>query len=201
MDLQAQSHFSKARLVPYAMNKGIEEEVNCLVEEGTLELVEYSDWAAPIVAVPDKKSVCLSGDFRITVNPVSKLHRYTIPRIEDLFGGLQKGKTFSTIDLKQAYQQIKLDPASQKYLVINTHRGLFKYTRLRYGVSSASGIFRQAMEQLLRGIPGVVVYIDDILVTGPTESEHLHALEEVLKRLANADYVLRKTNATSCSRR
>ena len=42
------------------------------------------------------------------------------------------------------------------------------------------------MEQLLRGIPGVVVYIDDILITGQTETEHLHALYEVLKRLANA---------------
>ena len=170
------------------MKKGIEEELDRLVEEGTLEPVEYSDWAAPIVAVlkPDKKSVRLCGDFRTTVNPVSKLHRYPIPQVEDLFAGLQEGKMFSTIDLKQAYQQIKLDPASQTYLVINTHRGLFQYTQLPYGVSSAPGIFQQAMEQLLRGIPGVVSYIDYILVTGPTESKHLHALEEVLKRLANA---------------
>ena len=131
------------------------------------------------VLKPDKKSVRICGDFRTTVNPVSKLHRYPIPRVEDLFAGLEKGKTFSTIDLKQ-------DPASQKYLVINTHRGLFKYTLLPYGVSSAPGIFQQAMEQLLRGLPGVVVYIDDILVAGSTEKEHLQALEEVLKRLANA---------------
>ena len=188
IDPQAQPRFSKARSVPYAMKKGIEEELDRLVEEGTLQPVDYSDWAAPIVAVlkPDKKSVRICGDFRTTVNPVSKLHRYPVPRVEDLFAGLVKGKTFSTIDLKQAYQQMKLDPASQKYLVINTHRGLFKYTRLPYGVSSAPGLFQQAMEQLLRGIPGVVVYIDDILVTGQTEAEHLHALDEVLKRLANA---------------
>ena len=129
IDLQAQPRFNKDRSVLYAMKEGIEEELDRLVKEGKLEPVEYSDWAAPIVAVlkPDKKLVCLCGDFRTTVNPVSKLHCYPIPRVEDLFAGLQKGKTFSTIDLKHAYQQIKLDPASQKYLVINTHRGLFQY--------------------------------------------------------------------------
>jgi len=57
--------------------------------------------------------------------------------------------------------------------VINTHRGLFKFTRLPYGVNTAPGIFQHAMEQMLGDIPGVVVYMDDILVTGPTEAEHL----------------------------
>ena len=70
--------------------------------------------------------------------------------------------------------------------MINTHRGLFRYTRLPYGVSSAPGLFQKAMEQLLRGIPGVAVYIDDILVTGSTEADHLRSLEEVLKHLNSA---------------
>ncbi len=81
---------------------------------------------------------------------------------------------------------MKLDSQSRKYVVINTHRGLFRYTRLPYGVSSAPGLFQRAMEQMLRGIPGVVIYMDDILITGETEVEHLNSLEEVLKRLTKA---------------
>ena len=48
------------------------------------------------------------------------------------------------------------------------------------------------MESLLSGIPGVVVYIDDILITGKTEEAHLAALEEVLKRLSNAGLRLKR---------
>ena len=71
--------------------------------------------------------------------------------------------------------------------MISTHKGLYRYTRLPYGVSSAPGIFQKVMEQLLQGIPGVTVYIDDILVTGETVEDHLNSLEEVLKRLAKAE--------------
>ena len=55
------------------------------MSEGTLEPVQFSEWAAPIVPVlkKDKQSICICGDFRRTVNPVSKLDRYPIPKVED----------------------------------------------------------------------------------------------------------------------
>ena len=74
----------------------------------------------------DGNSVCICGDFSITVNPVSKLDRYPIPRVEDLFARLNKGKYFSKLDLSQAYQQVPLDEDSKQYVVINTQRGLFR---------------------------------------------------------------------------
>ena len=67
--------------------------------------------------------------------------------------------------------------------MINTHMGLFKYTRLPYGVSCAPGIFQRFMENVLQGIPKVTVYTDDILITGNTDEEHLKTLAEVLRRL------------------
>ena len=66
-------------------------------------------------------------------------------------------------------------------MVISTHKGLFRYNRLPYGISSVPGIFQQTMDNLVQGVPGVVVYIDDVLITGPTNEEHLKSLEEVLK--------------------
>ena len=195
VEADATPKFCKARTVPYAMHQKVGEEIDRLVSEGTLEPVDHSDWAAPVVAVlkSDKKSVRLCGDFRMTVNPVSKLNRYPIPKVEDLFATLEGGATFTKLDLSQAYLQLKLDPESRKYVVINTHKGLFRYTRLPYGISSAPGIFQKVMESLLQGIPQVAVYIDDILITGASESEHLQSLEEVLRRLERAGLRAKKS--------
>ena len=68
-------------------------------------MVEVAEWAAPIVAVlkPDKTNIRICGDFKQTVNPVSSLDKYPIPKIEDLFSTLAGGKVFSKIDLSQAY--------------------------------------------------------------------------------------------------
>ena len=172
----------------------VEDELKRLVEEGTLKPVDYAEWAALIVAVlkSDSKSVRVCGDFRMTVNPVSRLNRYSLPKVEDLFATLAEGKIFTKLDLTQAYQQLKLDTLSQKYVVINTRKGLFQYTRLPFGVSSAPGIFQKTMETLLRGIPGVIVYLDDILISRATEAEHIQSLEEVLKRLSEAGLQAKK---------
>ena len=94
--------------------------------------------------------------------------------------------------MSQAYSQLPLSPDSRKLVVINTHRGLFQFNRLPFGVSSAPGIFQRVVESLLSGIPGVVVYLDDILVTGSSEESHLAALELVLQHLSTAGLRLRK---------
>ena len=187
--------FNPARSVPYALRDKVEKELQRLQEEGTIEPVEFAEWAAPIVPVlkRDRNTVRICGDFSVTVNPVSKLDRYPIPKVEDLFARLSKGKHFSKLDLSQAYQQVPLEEDSKKYVVINTHRGLFWYTRLPYGISSAPGIFQRVIESILQGIDGVVVYLDDILITGASKEAHLKTLEEVLSRLDRAGLSVKKS--------
>ena len=59
-------------------------------------------------------------------------------------------------------------------------------------MSLAPGIFQRVMESPLNGIPGVVVYIDDILVTSKMTEEHLKALDEVLSQLEKAGLCLQE---------
>ena len=92
------------------------------------------------------------------------------------------GERFTKLDLTHAYQQMLLDNESRQYLTINTHKGLHRYTRLPFGVSSAPAIFQRTTDTILAGIPKVACYIDDI-ITGEDEESHLKNLEEVLKRL------------------
>jgi len=93
------------------------------------------------------------------------------------------GKKFTKLDLKHAYQQMQLEDNVKDLVTINTHKGFYQFTRLPFGIASAPALFQRAMDTILQGIPHVLCYIDDILITGRTEEEHLHNLEEVLKRL------------------
>ena len=61
--------------------------------------------------------------------------------------------------------------------------GLFRYTRLPFGLASAPLIFQKVMDTVLQGLPKVICYLDDILVSGATKEEHVKNLENVLQRL------------------
>lgn len=76
------------------------------------------------------------------------------------------------IDLKQAYLQMEVDEASKPYVTINTHRGLYQYQRLPYGIASAPALWQRAMDQVLQGIEGVQCYIDNIIISGKEKEEH-----------------------------
>lgn len=190
---EAKPKYFKARPLPYALREKVETELTRLETEGIIEPVDFSEWAAPIVPiVKQDKSLRICGDYKVTVNQVSKLDNYPIPKTEDLLAVLGGGDKFTKLDMSQAYQQLRLDENSKKYTTINTHRGLYQYTRLPYGVSSAPGIFQRTMDNLLQGIPQVVVRVDDILVTGNDNATHLQNLETVLERLENAGLRLRQ---------
>ena len=121
---------------------------------------------------------------------------YPIPTAEDILATLAESKYFSKLDLSQAYNQLPLDDHSRKYTTINTPRGLFQYTRLPFGISSAPSIFQRVLENVLEGIPKTSNYLDDILVAGNSEEEHLENLDRVLSRLEEAGLRL---NRSKCS--
>ena len=106
---------------------------------------------------------------------------------------MSAGKRFTKLDIAHAYQQIPLNEDSRNSVSINTHKGLFRYNRLPFDVHSAPAIFQRAMEGLLGDIPSTVVYIDDILITGEMEEEHLHNIDTVMSQLKEAGLTLRKT--------
>ena len=160
---------------------------------GLFEPVKYSSWAAPIVTAPKASGeVRICGDYRLTVNKVSPLERYPMPKTEELFTLFQGAKVFTKLDLKSAYSQLRLQESSRKYLAINTHKGILVPTRLAFGYASAPAIFQRYMETLLAGIAGVGVLIDDVIVSAGSEEEHLQRLEEVLKRFSEAGLRLQR---------
>ena len=176
--------FCRPRTVPFAITEKVGSELDRLEEAGVLRKVEYSEWAAPIVPVPKKDgSLRLCGDYKVTVNPALNVDQYPLPKPADLLSSLAGGQRFSKLDLTSAYQQVPLDEISAKLTTINTHQGLYEYTRLPFGVASAPAVFQRIMDTMLQGMPSVICYLDDILITGRNEAEHLRNLEKVLHRL------------------
>ena len=106
---------------------------------------------------------------------------------------------FSKLDMSNAYLQLPLEEASQECVVINTHKGLFKHHRLPFGVSTAPSVFQRVMDTVLQDLKGVVAFIDDILVTGETEEEHLQNLDAALQRLKKQVSPSRRSNAPFCN--
>lgn len=140
---------------------------------------------APIVPViKANRTVRISEDFKVTINPWLDVEQYPLaPRPEELFASLRGGKKFTTLDFADAFLQMELDQESQSYLVANTHKGLFKYKRLPFGVCSASALFQRVMDTILQGLGGIVAYQDDILVTGSNTQEHIEHLEKEFTNL------------------
>ena len=176
--------FHKARQVPYALRPKIELELDRLEEAGVLSKVDWSEWASPIVPVVKRNgAVRICGDFKVSINPQIQVDQYPLPRVEDVFATLSGGKKFSKLDLRQAYLQMPVEEKSKEYLTVNTHKGLYRYNRLAFGVASAPAVWQRTMDQVLAGIPKVQCIIDDMIITGESNDEHLHVMELVLKRL------------------
>ena len=142
--------FCRARATPYALCEAIETDLMHLQQMGVIENVKYSDWATPVVPVPKPDgTVRLCRDFKVTVNLLLQIGKYPIPKAEDLLTVLVGGQKFSKLDFSQAYQPMLLHPDDRKYTTINTHPGLFQYTRLPFGIVSAPAIFQHQMEKIL----------------------------------------------------
>ena len=121
-----------------------------------------------------------------------------MPKPKELLSTLAGGQYFAKLDLSHAYNQVKINEDSKHITTINTHRGLFQYNRLCFGINSASGIFQRYTENLMKGLDRVLVFSDDILLSGVTKEDFLSTLNKVLTRIKNAGVRLNKEKCNWC---
>lgn len=175
--------FHRAYPVPLRLQDKVEAELNRLVDDKVLEKVDFSNWASPIVIAPKSNGdirICI--DAKATINPFMKVQQHPLPHIDEIFASLVNCNCFTVIDLSNAYLQLEVEEASKEFLTINTHRGLFRYNRLPFGVASAVAIFQSIIERILCGLEGVKAFLDDVIIGGRTMSECKDRVWEVLRR-------------------
>ena len=181
------------RRIPFPLLPLVEAELKRMKDEGIIEEVtEPTEWCAPIVPVPKK-----NGQVRICVdlkklNEAVKRERYVLPSLDDIAPSLQGSKVFSKLDAASGFWQIPLHTESSKLTTFITPFGRFCFRRLPFGISSAPEIFQRLMTDLLQGIPGTKVIMDDILIYGKSIEEHDSHLDGVLDTVQRSGLKLNK---------
>ena len=116
----ATPQFHQPHSISYAMKGAIERELDHLEQTRVIEKVSRSEWTAPIVAVPKQDgTVCICGNYKVTVNKELDIDEYPLSRSEDLMTSLTRGQKFSNLDLLAVYQQMSLAEESHQFVMIN----------------------------------------------------------------------------------
>ncbi|XP_055543055.1 uncharacterized protein K02A2.6-like [Wyeomyia smithii] len=179
--------------VPAAYREAARQRLHEMESRGIIERVTSApSWISGMSAVPKGKN-----DFRLVVNmraPNRAINReyFRLPLVEEMKVKLYGAKFFSKLDLSNAFHHLELSKESRDLTTFLTEDGMYRFTRLMFGVNCAPEAFQREMMRILKDVGNIIVYIDDILIFAQT-------LEELHKSVAKVLKILKETlNTGKC---
>ncbi|XP_072182212.1 uncharacterized protein [Diadema setosum] len=174
---------------PYRANpekmQHLQSEVEYMLEHNIVE-PSTSAWSSPCVLVPKPDgSYRFCTDYR-KVNSCTKSDCFPIPRVDDCIDRIGKASYVSKFDLLKGYWQIPLTQRAKEISAFVTSKGLFQYTVMPFGMKNAPATFQRMMNELICGLDGCEVYIDDVVVYSDSWDDHVRTVKELFKRLSAA---------------
>ena len=173
---------------PYALSlverAELRRQLTILLSRGWVRAVATADHAASVffVTKPGSAKMRLVCDWRAT-NAATQPNVFPLPRISTLLASIHGSRLFTALDLTDAFWQVRLSDDSLPHSVVTTPFGLFQFRVMSFGLTDAPSTFQALLSHVLRGIPGVCVYLDDILIHSRDPATHLATLSLVLARL------------------
>ena len=177
--------------IPEKLKVEIDRQIDELLEDGLIS-ESTSAWAHPIVCVakPDN-SIRLCVNY-VDVNASTIPDKTPMPRIDDLVQEVGKSNFISTLDCTSGYWQIEVHPESRDKTAFITHRGLFHWNVLSFGLKNAGATFQKTINTILKDYRKYAcAYIDDTSVHSNTWEEHLVHLDAVLTAFENSGMTLK----------
>ncbi|CAI7755970.1 unnamed protein product [Closterium sp. NIES-53] len=127
----------------------------------------------------------MCGDYR-ALNKITVADRYSMPMAEEIFDKLAEGVFFTTLDLRQGFNQIKIREELIKKTAFHGPDGLYEWLYMPFGLRNASAVFQRVMDSVLRGLECAACYIDDVVIFSTTEQQHLQDVERTLTAIEAA---------------
>ena len=195
-----QSMFCKARKITLPLQDKVTEKLEQMVRQGILEPVQPEGVtnASPVVWQTRKSGelrICV--DLKVHINGKVMDGDYPIPDMETIFHNLHGASYFGKIDLSDAYYQIELDEEAKDICTINTSQQLFKMCRIPQGLKNSSSIFQNCIQSTLKGIKGVVIFQDDVLVYETTKEQFDRRMLAVKSRQREKNFTINEKKFNS----
>ena len=155
-----------------------------------------SAFASPLHMAPKKDGTWRPcGDYR-KLNEQTVPDRFPLPHIQDVVRDMDDCHIFSKIDPVKAYHQIPKAEEDIMKTAFITPFGFFEYIRTPFGFRNAGQTFQRFMDEVVRSLEGVFVYVDDILVASKNEKNHEHHLSALFTRLELSGLVISPEKST-----
>ncbi|KRX37856.1 Retrovirus-related Pol polyprotein from transposon 17.6 [Trichinella murrelli] len=172
------------RRLPQTQREVVDRLIREMLHAGVIKPAS-GPWSSPIVMVrkmDHSSRFCV--DYR-RLNSVTRVDAQPIPRIDDTLDALAGAKCFSTLDLVSGYWQVEVAERDREKTALSPPLGLFQFRVMPFVLCNAPATFHRLMQKALRGPTWktCLFYLDDIIVFGKTEEEHLERLEGVLSCL------------------
>ena len=165
---------TKSRRFSQPDNHFIREEVQKLLKEDIIE-TSNSPWRAQVVVTKDERhKKRLVVDYSQTINLYTELDAYPLPRIDEMVEKISEYEFFSTLDLKDAYHQVKIKDCDKPYTAFEADGNLYQFKRIPFGVTNGVACFQRIINNVIRDnkLKDSFAYLDNVTICGHSQAEH-----------------------------
>ena len=158
------------RKVPTESKAAIEEAIDYMVKQDILEpQIEPTPWVSSVtypVKPTGEVRPCLDAR---DLNKAIIWENHKPQTVEEIAHQLAGAVVFTKVDTLKAFLQVHLTEESSKLLVINTHKGPYRFKRMPFRAKMSQDVFQMKMDLIMERCPGVISIQDDIVVYGVSD--------------------------------